>query len=104
LIDKPSISRSREEYDDPSFGELWAAYPRKDGKRAAWRAWQSAIRRGADPAATVKAALRFADQRATEDPKFTPHASTWLNGARYDDEPAAGQAAPEDREYTGWMG
>lgn len=101
LIDKPSNSRKREEYDDPRFAELWTAYPRKAGKRAAWRAWLAAENRGADLAAIVKAALRFAEQRAGQDPKFTPHPATWLNGARYDDEghlPATG-----DKEDDSWL-
>ena len=104
LIEKPPTSHLREEYDDPRFAEFWAAYPRKAGKRAAWRAWKAAGKRGADPAAIVKAALRFAEQRHGQDPQYTPHASTWLNGARYDDEPGPAAGLPQDREYTGWMG
>jgi hypothetical protein len=96
-----SPSRKREEYDDPAFAEFYEAYPRKEGKRAAWKAWLAATGRGADPVKIIKAALRFAEQRDGQDAKFTPHPATWLNHARYDDEAAAAQ--PAERDDDSWM-
>jgi hypothetical protein len=96
-----SSSRKREEYDDPAFAEFYSAYPRKVGKRAAWKQWQAALTRGTDPAAIVKAALRFRDQRDGQDAKFTPYPATWLSQARYDDQAAPGPTA--ERDDDSWM-
>lgn len=97
----PSPSRKREECDDPRFAEFWSAYPRKVGKRAAWKQWEAATaKRGTDPAAIIKAALRYADKRAGEDPRYTAHPATWLSQGRYDDEDQP--EPPADREYEWW--
>ncbi len=96
-----SPSRKREEYDDPAFSEFWEAYPRKTGKRPAWKAWLAETGRGADPAKIAKAAQRYAEERAGQPDRFTPHASTWLNQARYDDEAAPALAA--ERDDDSWM-
>lgn len=100
--EKPlKTSRKREDYDDPAFGEFWLAYPRKIAKREAVTAWQAAMKREADPAAIVKAAIRFADERARQDPKFTPYPATWLNREQYDDECLPAAAA--ERDDDSWL-
>lgn len=101
LIEKPTTSRKREEYDDAAFAEFWAAYPRKTAKRDAWKAWLAAVKRGAERGAVVKAALRFAEQRDGQDVRFTPHPATWLNHARYDDE--AAPLVPVERDDESWF-
>lgn len=81
--------------DDPHWSAFWDAYPRKVGKGQARRAWAKAIKT-TDPAAVIAAAKRFADRRRGQDPQYTPHPATWLNGERWADQPAA---APIDE---GW--
>lgn len=98
---KTSPSRKREEYDDPAFGEFWTAYPNKVGKRDAWAKWQAALNRGTDPAEIVKAALRYADERTGQPPKYTAHPATWLHQGRYDDE--AAPELPADEEDEWWL-
>ena len=66
------------------FEEFWDAYPRKIGKGAAKKAWCKIT---TDPDTVIAAAFVFAGARQNEDPKFTPHAATWLNAGRWDDEP-----------------
>lgn len=68
------------------FDDFWAVYPRKVDKIRAQKAWESAIKKSAPPD-LVSAASRYAESRADEDPKFTVHPATWLNGERWDDEP-----------------
>jgi hypothetical protein len=99
-LTNPSSSRKREEYDDPAFAEFWNAYPRKVGKRAAWKAYLAAAGRGTDPAKIAKAALRYAEQRAGQPDKFTAHPATWLNQGRYDDEDTT---MPAERDDDSWM-
>ena len=72
------------------FEAAWKVYPRKDGKRKAFQAWQKAIKRGM-PVADM---LGHIDSRAYEpdwlkdDGRFVPHMATWLNGDGWLDEGA----------------
>lgn len=72
--------------DDPDFTRFWAAYPRRIGKGQARRAWTKAVKT-TKPEAIIEAAGRFTAARGNEDPKFTPHPATWLNGERWNDTP-----------------
>ena len=72
------------------FEAAWKVYPRKDGKRKAFQAWQKAIKRGM-PVADM---LGHIDSRAYEpdwlkdDGRFVPHMATWLNADGWLDEGA----------------
>jgi DNA-binding transcriptional ArsR family regulator len=74
---------------EPSFDDFWKAYPRHEGKAAAEKAFAKA--RLLVPAAQlVAAAVTYRDHPArNQNPKYLPHASTWLNGQRWEDELAA---------------
>lgn len=71
------------------FERFWQAYPKRKGKDAAWRAWQ---RRDPDDALTdtmvdsVRHQCRDPDW-LKDGGKFIPHPATWLNQARWEDEP-----------------
>lgn len=69
----------------PSFADFWTVYPRKASKAAAAKAWAKAVKR-TDPNHILDAAGRLAADPNRED-AYTPHASTWLNQARWDDPP-----------------
>lgn len=75
------------------FGEFWAAYPRKIGKGAAEKAWRKIAPDEALSIGIVKAVneQRACEQWQREGGKYIPHAATWLNGKRWEDEvkPAA---------------
>ena len=60
---------------------FWAAYPRKEDKGHAKKAWVSALRK-ADASAIIAGLTRH---KFNEDPKYRPLASTWLNGERWSD-------------------
>lgn len=72
------------------FDRFWEAYPRKVGKGAARKAYDRAASKlqseDRAPLATMLAALERVIP-TWDDPEFIPHASTWLNGERWDDEP-----------------
>jgi hypothetical protein len=70
------------------FEEWWRIYPRHVAKGAARRAFEKAVRNGATVDELKAGAMRYAAERSDEDPKFTKHASTWLNGECWRDEPA----------------
>jgi hypothetical protein len=68
------------------FERFWGVYPRKVGRDDAERAW---LKLKADDALTDRIIAAVTLQaRGWDDPKYTPHASTWLNGGRWKDEVA----------------
>jgi hypothetical protein len=70
------------------FAAFYAVYPRKVGRKDAERKWLKAIKDGADPAAVVAGAKRYAAERDGQDPKFTKHPATWLHRGCWMDEPS----------------
>lgn len=72
------------------FDEFWTAYPRKDNKQAARKAWAKAVKRHG-PDELITEAHRWAGlwQAAGTAKQYIPHGSTWLNGDRWTDEPPA---------------
>lgn len=66
--------------------EIYQAYPRKVGKQAAVKAIRAAVNRGAKPEYLLEATAEYARSRVGKDPDFTPHASTWYQQGRYDDD------------------
>lgn len=71
-------------YSD-QFEAFWSSYPLKVGKKAAFDAFKRAVRTSKVSEICLGAARFAADPN--RDDAFTPHASTWLNGARWDDPP-----------------
>lgn len=86
----------------PGFAEFWAEYPRKEGKSAAAKAF-ARLKAGDTLRATMIEALRAqkqAPQWLADGGRFIPHAATWLNGRRWEDEPASVQAEiGDDRDW-----
>lgn len=70
------------------FDAFWVEYPRKDGKAAAVKAWPKACKKLEAPR-LVAAAKYWTGLWAAAgfEKSFIPHASTWLNGERWNDEP-----------------
>lgn len=79
-------AKSPEPEYPPEFEAFWQQYPRKVAKDAALKAWRSAQKR-APPEQITAGAMRFSAQCGGKEAKFIPHASTWLNGGRWKDEP-----------------
>jgi hypothetical protein len=84
--------------DDPDFAAFWDAYPRKVGKGQARKAWPKAVK-AAEPTAIIAGARRYAQQRYGQEPQYTAHPATWLNGERWTDQPGPAQNGQEPR---GW--
>jgi hypothetical protein len=75
----------RESYSD-EFETWWNEYPRKIAKGTAFKAWKGAIRKTSFDLLldSVKA---FAIKCSLVEQQYIPHAATWLNGERWNDEP-----------------
>ena len=76
-----------------TFEDFWSLYPRRVARAAALKAWKRL-----SPEVQLQAFSALIDWeriwRRRGEPEFIPHASTWLNGERWQDElPAAFAAA-----------
>ena len=68
------------------FEEFWALYPRKIAKAAARKAWSKMTSEQQLMAAkAISTHCEYWKVKETE-LEFVPHASSWLNGERYEDE------------------
>jgi len=67
------------------FDEFWEVYPRKRGKGAAAKAYETALDKIAPDELLNKVRAFAHDPWRPDD--FTPLATTWLNQERWDDEP-----------------
>lgn len=90
-VDSSSKKVITEEKKDISLreqqeAEFWAAYPRKVGKPAALKALSAALKK-TDFATIMAGVVRYAGERAGQDPQFTKHPGPWLNGEHWADEP-----------------
>lgn len=70
------------------FEDFWKNYPRKVGKEAALRAW---VKLGPDKVLVTWMLESLAKQSASiqwrkDGGQYIPHASTWLNGKRWEDQ------------------
>jgi hypothetical protein len=86
------------EEPDISAEEIYKAYPRKDARQDALRAITKAMKRR-KPTELLRLTKAFAAAVSgwiPDDRKFVPHAATWFNGARYDDDPSTwSRSAPQ---------
>ena len=68
------------------FDEFWSLYPRKVNKAAARKAWQKlSPEQQLMAAKAIDTHCQYWRAKETE-LEFIPHASTWLNGERFEDE------------------
>lgn len=83
-----------------TFDSFWQAYPRKDGRANAIKAFEKATKK-LTPDQLVAEAERWAGLWHGEgrDKKYIPHAATWLNGERWNDEPPARRLKAVSGDY-----
>ena len=73
---------------ESAFEAFWTAYPRKTAKGEARKAWAKLDPVGGllDTIMAAVEAQKNSRQWLTDNGRFIPHASTWLNQARWEDE------------------
>ena len=86
----------------PCFDHFWLLYPRHVAKLAARRAW--ARTRPADHVAILEALVSWRPVWRDKDPEYLPHAATWLNGERWEDELPAGYRKSTETPFPGVLG
>jgi hypothetical protein len=81
-------TKKRMTYDDPGFQAFWSAYPRKTAKANAFKAFEKLNPDGDLIKIMLGALSRWSksEQWIKDNGQFIPHASTWLNGRRWEDE------------------
>ncbi len=84
------------------FDEFWSLYPRRIAKRAAQKAWEKEMKAGTDPKLIIHGLRRQLPYFASRDEQFIPHAATWLNQGRFEDEVKAPQR-PQPQHRQGDM-
>lgn len=77
-----------------SFDEFWALYPRKTAKGAARKAYAKAMKLVYHND-LMHALSQQVEGMKIKDPKFIPHASTWLNQERWEDDPEQPDSADQ---------
>lgn len=71
---------------DRAFEEFWSKYPRKVAKHPARQKWAKLVISRAVYEEILNAIERFKRTRQWQDIGFIPHASTFLNQRRWEDE------------------
>lgn len=71
--------------DAQGFDEFWSAYPRKEGKQTARKAWGK-INPDLQVVLSALAWQKKTQEWTKDGGAFVPHASSYLNGARWEDE------------------
>jgi hypothetical protein len=94
----PREEKRREEKEkrESRFAQFWDAYPNKAGKEAAIKAFAK-VNPDDDLLQTLLTSIARARESKAwvkDDGEFIPHASTWLNGKRWEDEAGGGSAKP----------
>lgn len=87
-------SPQRSSYPD-DFENVWALYPAKRDKKAAYKAYIKASKE-VDYEALTAGVVRYRDD-PNRTPQFTKHFSTWLNAGSWDDEPLPAKDASVQR-------
>lgn len=84
---------------DVAFAAFWEKYPRKVSKKAAYKAWQK-IKLDDALIVRIMSALSSAmksEQWVKDAGRYIPHAATWLNGERWEDEMAPSKIARSNK-------
>ena len=78
-----------------TFADFWQIYPRKVSKREAEKAWNRASLTDREAAlVALPLHVKYWQLKDTAN-EFIPHASTWLNQARFEDELDMTEAQPK---------
>lgn len=91
--------------DTVSFDAFWQIWPRKVARKDAEKAWAKAVRR-AKPDVIVAGARSYAASMKGKQPEYIKHASSWLNGDRWEDyeqKITTTTTTPPDQFYRDWI-
>lgn len=85
-VDPNTLGEAGHVFEYPTdFQKFWNSFPRKDGKREALKAWQK-LTGGEKAAALADVPSRVKNNWAGRETEKIPHASTYLNQRRWEDD------------------
>lgn len=96
--------RKPEPTTDPLFDRFWAAYPRKEAKPKAQRAFAKLKVTEELLNTMLEAIRRQAKAKHWDRPemrKYIPHPATWLNNRRWEDEIIGADTQPDTGDHAG---
>jgi hypothetical protein len=95
LIEPKPKPASKQKTSSPGFDDFWDLYPKKVDKQKALKAFQQIAKQKTATVEEVISGLRKQlPDFESRDPKYVPHPTTWLNAARWDDEPQTPRTSP----------
>lgn len=101
-ISKDKISKDNTDLlADSAFVVFWDKYPKKVGRKAAFKAWHK-VEWTPDlvsKAMTALEAWKQSEQWTKDAGRYIPHAATWVNGERWEDEVKT--VASKSTKYAG---
>lgn len=84
-----------------AFEEFWQAYPRKIGKAAAAKKFESLVKKRVAPVdELITGAMRYGAATTNTEPQFICHPTTWLNQGRWSDDLGAMASRGADNART----
>lgn len=89
------------EYDFPGFNNFWKAYPRKDDKKPALKAFKAAVKR-ASTDVILDGAKAYAKSVAFSEKRFIKLGATWLNGDCWTNNHEVTEADEKTRDPIAW--
>ena len=105
-LKRKETKRETEHFAQTLFERFWCAYPRKVGKKMARRAFLRLIAAEKDPEALLARLLAAVAEQTVvldwcaERREFIPHAATWINGERWNDDLSVARSNPQLRGGT----
>ena len=101
---KSSLAEAEKKITPDLFESFWELYPNKAGKGAAITKWRTICsRKNYEPPIWNQIRHAIRNQKRSEqwqDPKYIPHASTWLNQFRWLDDPTLLKARQREYQYN----
>lgn len=89
-------ARKKRTCDDPLFIEFYSAYPRRQSKQDAIKAYAQVRKSGVAHESIMRGLDRAKrGDRRFRDPQFTPLPASWLRAGGFDDEPDSNQQSAE---------
>lgn len=107
--EKSSLKACPKAYSE-LFEVFWKSYPRKTGKGAAWKAFWTASAHVGSQNKLLELCLDAlewqleSEEHLNREGQYIPHAQTWLNQRRWEDENPEGETGNEDDYFTDMNG
>ena len=86
-VKESKLNKNKKDIYTSDFESFWNVYPRKLGKKEAFKTWNTVIKKGEDPQVIIQCAENYKTQcdRLRTETQYIKHPKTFLNEERYKD-------------------